>query len=89
MVVQGGFEELYNMESTYYHPEHGASVSVHVDDPLVISPDMAECDWTHDFMDTHFDTQGRNILIAGKPIDYLSMQIVNPNGKWRHHSYKS
>ena len=76
MVVQGGFEELYNMESTYYHPEHGVSVSVHVDDPLVISPDMAECDWTHDFMDTHFDTQGRNILVTGKPIDYLSMQIT-------------
>ena len=33
MVVQGGFEELYNMESAYYQPEHGVSVSVHVDDP--------------------------------------------------------
>ena len=38
MVVQGGLEELYNMESTYYHPDHGVSVSVHVDGPLVISP---------------------------------------------------
>ena len=30
MVVQGGFEELYNMESTYHHPDHGVAVSVHL-----------------------------------------------------------
>ena len=76
MVVQGGFEELYNMESTYYHPDHGVAVSVHVDDPLVISPNSTASDWTHDFMDKHFETKGRSTLAPGAPIDYLSMEIT-------------
>ena len=75
MVVQGGFEELFNMESTYYHPDQGVSVSVHVDDPLVISPTITESKWTHDFMDENFDTNGTSILAVGAPIDYLSMKI--------------
>ncbi len=75
MVVKGGFEELFNMESTYYHPDQGVSVSVHVDDPLVISPTSTESKWTHDFMDENFDTNGTSILAVGAPIDYLSMKI--------------
>ena len=77
MVVQGGFEELFNnvMESTYYHPDQGVSVSVHVDDPLVISPTITESKWAHDFMDENFDTNGTSILAVGAPIDYLSMKI--------------
>ena len=71
-----GFEELYNMESTYYHPDHGVAVSVHVDDPLVISPNSTASDWTPDFMDKHFETKGRSTLAPGAPIDYLSMEIT-------------
>ena len=76
MVVQGGFEELYNMESTYYHPDHGVAVSVHLDGPLVISPNIEASNKTHEFMDKHFDTNGTSILAVESPIDYLSMKIT-------------
>ena len=53
-------------------------MAIHVDDPLVSSPNMVQTTWVHNFMDLEFDTNGRNILTVGKQIDYLSMEIPLP-----------
>ena len=65
------------MELTYYHPDHGVAVPVHVDDPLVISPNSTASDWTHDFMDKHFETKGRSTLAAGAPITIRHSMAVH------------
>ena len=78
LVVKGGFIECKNMESMHFHPARGIKMAIHVDGPLVSSPNMVQTTWVHDFMDLEFDTNGRNILTVGKQIDYLSMKIPLP-----------
>ena len=62
LAPKGGFIECKNMESMYFHPGRGIKMAIHVDDPLVLSPNMVQTTWVHNFMDLKFDTNGRNIL---------------------------
>ena len=75
MVMVGGFMEVKNMENMYYHPFKHVAISVHVDDPFIVAKSEESHRWTHEFMDTNFETKGINRLRVGVEIDYCSMEV--------------
>ena len=75
-----GFVESKNAPSTYYNPSSQTKVSVHVDDPIVITrkPLPGEPDAQTEFyrrLKERFDIKGVTELQGDTTIDYLSMTI--------------
>ena len=76
-----GFVELKNVESVYYHPQREILVSIHVDDPLIMTKSKEDEDWFHSKIREHYDCKETKRLAVGSPIDYLSVRIqLHPDG---------
>jgi len=81
-----GFAESKNAPSTYYNVNTNTKVSVHVDDPIVITPKLlhGQRDVQAEFyqqLKERFDIKGVTELQGDTTIDYLSMTIGTcPNG---------
>ena len=70
-----GFCELKNVSSVFYNAEKDIIVSIHVDDPLIMTTSKADEDWFHKKLREHYDVKEVKRLEVGKPIDYLSVRI--------------
>lgn len=70
-----GFRELLNVSSVFYHPGRDIIVSLHVDDPLIMTKSKEDEDWFHAKLREHYDVKETKRLSVGNPIDYLSVRI--------------
>jgi hypothetical protein len=70
-----GFVELKNVSSVFYNAEKDIIVSIHVDDPLIMTTSKADEDWFHRKLREHYDVKEIKRLEVGNPIDYLSVRI--------------
>ena len=71
-----GFIEIQNTHSLYYHPARDIKLSMHVDDPLVVTCSDEDQEWLHMMLDKMFDTKGIRRLTVDNPLDYLSIRIM-------------
>ena len=70
-----GFKELLNVSSVFYHAERDIIVSIHVDDPLIMTKSKEDEDWFHAKLRELYDVKEIKRLSVGNPIDYLSVKI--------------
>ena len=70
-----GFRELLNVSSVFYHPGRDIIVSLHVDDPLIMTKSKEDEDWFHAKLRELYDVKEIKRLSVGTPIDYLSVKI--------------